>query len=106
MIWRGNVQKILKRRVNLKNAVTANIDERLTKNIYINEHLTAYYGTLRFMCKKLWEAHLITKFWISGHKVKAVIAKEGPINIITHTDDFRKLFPGQDLSAHFKDLKK
>ena len=66
------------------------IDERLTKPIFINEHLSPYYGKLRYACKLMKEQKLINDFWVSGHKVKVKTLNDD-IEIISHNSDLIKV---------------
>ena len=57
------------------------------------------------MCKQLWLARMMDSFWISGHKVKAMVAAGGDVSIITHEEDFADLYPGIDLRPYFAKVR-
>ena len=105
MVWRGDAYFLLRHAKNLKDKVLTDIDERLSKPIFINEHLTPYYSQLRYRCKMLWKAKMIEKFWVSGHKVKVCVAKEDDYKILSHTNDIFDLFPGMDINHVFREMK-
>ena len=104
-VWRPHAFGVLSRKKGLKDLVLQEIDSRLTSAVYINENLSPYYGKLRYMCKRLWEAKLLSKFWVSGHKVKAIISEGSDIKIITHAADFAEIYSGRDLSTIFRGIK-
>ena len=66
------------------------IDKRLTKPVYINEHLSPYYGKLRYACKLLKNDKLINDYWVSGHKVKVKTLGDA-IEWICHKNDLIKV---------------
>ena len=79
------------------------IDERLTKPVYINEHLSPYYSKLRYACKLLKNQKLINDFWVSGHKVK-VKTLGNLTEVISHKNDLVKVTTG-DITSVFENCK-
>ena len=104
LIWRGDVQEIKRKRKTLKDIVLTEVDPRLTQPVYINDHLTNYYGKLRYICKQLWMDKKLQNFWVAGHKVKAMVTAGGEIKTITHKSDFTNMYPGMDLKPYFDKL--
>ena len=83
-VRRGHAFDVMATKSGLKDLDLKTIDERLTETVYINEHLSPYYSKLRYMCKKLWQAGMLSKFWVAGHKIKAVITEGDDVIMITH----------------------
>ncbi len=102
-VRRGHAYQVLGTRKGLKELALTDIDERLTSDVFINEHLSPYYSKLRYRCKKLWQAKLISSFWVSGHKVKVKVTEASDLKVITHENDFKAMFSSQDLLAAFQE---
>ena len=94
---RGDAFATLKKAKNLRKVDLKLIDDRLTKPVYINEHLSPYYSKLRYACKLLKEKNLINDFWVTGHKVKARTLHNGT-ELISHKSDLIKI-AGDDITA-------
>ena len=97
-IRRGDAFTTLKRAKKLKNIDLKAVDERLLEKVFINEHLSPYYSSLRYACKLIFEMKLIKEFWTSGHKVKVKLLDD-EIKIISHKDDLLNLTTGTDISS-------
>ena len=70
-----------------------------TNKVFLSWNLCPYYKTLRWKCKKLWEAKKIDSFWVAGSKVMLKPdMNSGPIHI-THDDDINELFPEENLES-------
>ena len=89
-VRRGDAFYTLSKAKTLRTMNLLSIDERLTKPIFINEHLSPYYGKLRYACKLMKEQKLINDFWVSGHKVKVKTLNDD-IEIISHNSDLIKV---------------
>ena len=78
-------------------------DIGIIENIYINENLCPYYKTLRYKCKKLWQAKMIYSFWIYGGKVFIQLNENDVEKYpITHVNDLCEKFTEVDLEEIYK----
>ena len=89
-VRRGDAFFTLQHAKKLRHINLTEIDARLTKPLYINEHLSPYYGKLRYACKLMKEQKIILDFWVSGHKVKAKTLNER-IQLVSHKNDLLEL---------------
>ena len=103
-VRRGDASYTLRKSKTLRKLDLKVIDERLTKPVYINEHLSPYYGKLRYACKLLKTEQLINDFWVSGHKVK-VKTFENITELISHKNDLIKFVNNVDISAILEKCK-
>ena len=78
MVLRSDAHFFVSHGKDLRDKLLTDIDARLTKPIYINEHLTPYYSQLRYRCKLLWQAKMIHGYLVSGHKVKVCMVTNDP----------------------------
>ena len=93
-VRRGDAFQTLKRAKNLREIDLHAIDERLTENVYINEHLTPYYSKLRYVCKLLKGSKSINDFWVTGHKIK-IKTTGNEVKNISHRDDLLDFATGE-----------
>ena len=90
-VRRGDAYLSLKRAKKLRNIdLKEQVDVRLTEKVYINEHLSPYYSSLRYACKLLLGMKIIKEFWVTGHKVK-VKSLDDTVKIVSHKNDLRDL---------------
>ena len=75
-----------------------------TNKVFLNWNLCPYYKSLRWKCKKLFEASKIDSFWIAGSKVMMKLeVRSEPIHI-SHDDDISNIFPDEDLDTIYNTM--
>ena len=67
------------------------IDDRFKKPVYINEALGYYLNKLRYGCKRLYTAGLISAYDVDHHKLWVWISEEDEAIQITHKADLIKI---------------
>ena len=65
--------------------------------VYINYNLCNYYKVLWGKCKNFWWSKLIYAFWVYNGSIKVNIADNDRVYPITHNNDLKELFPGNDI---------
>ena len=67
------------------------------RSSFINTSLCPYYRILWSKCKRLHDLGKISNFCISSGTIKVKISENRNLMSITHTQDFIKYFPEDDL---------
>ena len=68
-----------------------NLNFGVSNRIYLNEHLSPAFKSLRYNCKLLKNGSIIDEFWIANSKLK--VKKDGEVRNIAHETDLFKIAP-------------
>ena len=66
--------------------------------IYVNDSLYPYYMGLWNECKKLWNNKKVYSYFTVNGTVRIKQFENGPYKSIIHVNDWRALFPEQQIS--------
>ena len=77
----------------------SNLDLPEGTNQFINESLCPYYKGLWVICKKLWSRKQVHSFFTVNGSLKIRFEEHGPVNVVTHQQDLKDLFPDVDIDA-------
>ena len=80
----------------LKDLDATDLDLPAGTKLYINDSLCPYYKGLWNETKKLWNKKKILSYFTVSGTVRIRLQEKGPYSIITHIDDLKELFPGED----------
>ena len=67
--------------------------------LFINESLCPYYKVLWVICKQLWKRKRIHFFFTASGIIKFRFEEHGPVNVVTHQQDLKDLFPNVGIDA-------
>ena len=67
--------------------------------MFINESLCPYYKGLQVIYKKLWNRNQKYSFFTANGITKFCFEEYGPVNVVTHQQDLKDLFPDIDTDA-------
>ena len=95
---RKDCQQVLAVKKYLRKIKMENVDLPGQNKLFTNKNLCPYYKVLRSKSKKVHSLGKINSFFISGDTIEIKVSKNSLPLSITHVDDFRKYFPGIDLS--------
>ena len=67
--------------------------------MFINESLFPCYKGLWVICKKMWNRKRIHSSFTANGIIKFRFEEHGPVNVVTHQQDLKGLFPDVDIDA-------
>ena len=85
-------------KIDLKDLDATNLDLPAGTKLYMNDSLCPYYRGLWNEAKKLQSRKKIFSYFTVSGTVRIRLQEKGPYSIITHMDDLKELFPGEDFS--------
>ena len=77
----------------------SNLDLPEGTKMFTNESLCPYYKGLWVICKKLWNRKRIHSSFTANGIIKFRFEEHGPVNVVTHQQDLKGLFPDVDIDA-------
>ena len=96
---RNDYKQVLRCKKDLRSINMSNLDLPEGTKLSITESLCPYYKSLWVMCKKLWNRKQIHSFFNANGIMKFCFQEHSPVNVITHQQDLKDLFPDFDIDA-------
>ena len=96
---RKDCKRVLRCKKDLQNVNMSNLDVPDGTKLFINESLCPYCKVLWVIWKKLWNRKRIHSFFTANGMRKFRFEEHALVNVVTHQQDLKGLFPDVDINA-------